>query len=187
MTTLPNTCRLGQARQSLLEIGKRQFGVDDGFDARCHFGESIGDIANACAERADDAVLLLKQLHEIEGRRRPGSRAAGHKAASAFHRQQRAVECVRADMFEHDVDALLRGDLAHRAFETVGLVIDHVVGAQRLGPLGLGIVADSGDDGAIERLRHPDRRGADAGAAGVDEDPFAALKLGIVEQHVLDR
>ena len=52
--------------------------------------------------------------------------------------------------------------------------------------LGLGVVADRGDDGAADRLRHLDRGGADARAAGMDQNGFARLELGIVEQHVLD-
>ena len=51
------------------------------------------------------------------------------------------------------------------AFEPVGAVIDDVVGADRLRLLDLVVVADGGDDGAADRLRHLDRGGADAGAA----------------------
>ena len=79
----------------------------------------------------------------------------------------------------------LAGELAHHAFEAVGAVVDDVIGAERLGLLGLGVVADGGDDGAADRLRHLDRDGADAGAAGMHQHGLAGLELGVVEQHVL--
>ena len=62
--------------------------------------------------------------------------------------KQRAVERVGADMLEGDIDALFAGELAHDAFEPLGAVIDDVIGAERLGFLRLGVVADRGDDGA---------------------------------------
>ena len=99
--------------------------------------------------------------------------------------KQRAVERVGADMLEGDVDALLAGELAHDAFEALGAVIDDVIGAERLGLLRLGVVADGGDDGAADRLRHFDRGRADAGAAGLHQNGLARFELGIVEQHVL--
>ena len=70
--------------------------------------------------------------------------------------------------------------------EAVGAVIDDVIGAERLRLFRLGVVADRGDDGAADRLRHLDRDGADARAAGMDQDRLAGLELGVVEQHVLD-
>ena len=88
-------------------------------------------------------------------------------------------------MLEHDVDALLGGELAHHALEPVGAVIDDVIGAERLGLRRLVVVADGGDDGAADRLRHLDGGGADAGAAGLHQDGLAGLELGVVEQHVL--
>jgi hypothetical protein len=89
-------------------------------------------------------------------------------------------------MFEDDVDALLLGQLAHHALETIGAVVDDVIGAERLGLLDLVVGADGGDDGAADLLGQLDRRRADARTAGMNEDRFAGLQLGIVEQHVLD-
>ena len=66
------------------------------------------------------------------------------------------AKALAADMLEYDVDAFLLGDLAHDAFEAFGLVVDDVIGAERLGLLGFGIVADGGDDGAAESFRHLD-------------------------------
>ena len=43
-----------------------------------------------------------------------------------FRHQQRAVEGVGADVFEHDVDALLLGDLACLVFEAIVAVVDDV-------------------------------------------------------------
>ena len=100
--------------------------------------------------------------------------------------EQRAVEGVGADMLEHHVDALLGGDLAHHVLEAVAAVVDDVVGAERLRLVGLGVVADRGDDGAADRLRHLDGGGADARSAGMDQNGLAGLELRIVEQHVLD-
>ena len=89
-------------------------------------------------------------------------------------------------MLEHHVDALLAGELAHHALEPVGAVVDHVIGAERACLRRLLVAADGGDDGAAERLRHADGDAADAGAAGVHQDPLARLQLRVVEQHVLD-
>src|SRR5689334_12021265 len=65
-----------KAREALLEICERDFRVDHGLHAGRHLGEAVGDVADGRAERADDAVLLLEQLHQVDGRRRAGGRAA---------------------------------------------------------------------------------------------------------------
>ncbi len=67
----------------------------------------------------------------------------------------------------------------------LGAVIDDVIGAERLGLFRFGVVADGGDDGGADRLRHLDGGRADAGAAGLHQNGFARFELGIVEQHVL--
>src|SRR6185312_4769630 len=174
-----------EALEPLLEIGERHFGVDDGVDAGRHLGQRVADVLDTAAERTEDLVLLLEQLHQVDGHGRAGRGAAGDQPAAALEHQQRAVEAFAADMLEHDVDALLGGELARHALEAVFLVIDDVIGAERPGFLGLVVVADGGDDGAAERLRHLDRHRADAGASGVNEDGLAGLELGVVEQHVL--
>src|SRR6185437_2881852 len=89
-------------------------------------------------------------------------------------------------MLERNIDALLAGELADNGLEPVGAVIDDMIGAERPRFLDLGIVADRGEDGAAYRLCHPDGGRADAGAAGLHQDAFARLELGVVEQHVLD-
>ena len=99
--------------------------------------------------------------------------------------QERAVEGLGPDVLEHHVDAFLLRELAHGALEAVGAVVDHVIGAQRLGLLRLGIIADRGDDRAADRLGHLDRGRADARAAGMHQHGLACLEAGIVEQHVL--
>src|SRR2546425_8796941 len=90
-------------------------------------------------------------------------------------------------MLEYHVDAFLARELAHRMLEPVGAIIDDVVGAELFCLGGLGVVADRGDHRAAYRLRHFDGRGADSRAAGMNQDGLARPKLGIVEQHVLDR
>ena len=62
------------------------------------------------SERADDAILLLEKLHQIDAAGRPGRRTACHQSSAALHRQQRAGPGVGADMLEYDVDALLAGE-----------------------------------------------------------------------------
>src|SRR5690606_16418046 len=94
---------------------------------------------------------------------------------------------VGPDMLEHDVDALLGGELAHHAFEAVLAIVDDVVGAQRLRLVDLVVGPDGGDDGAAHAPGELDGGRADAGAAGVDQDRLARLQLRVVEQHVLDR
>src|SRR5882724_8519243 len=101
-------------------------------------------------------------------------------------RTERAVEGVGPDMFEHDVDALLPGDLARLVLETVLAIIDDVVGAECLYAVELAVIADGGDDSATDRLGHHDRDGTDAGATSMHEHRFARLQFRVVEQHVLD-
>src|SRR5262249_59298324 len=120
-------------------------------------------------EGADDVVLLWEKLHQVDGSRWPRGRAASDQPSAALEAKERAVEGLRADMLEYHVDALFGRDLAHGAFEALGTIIDHVIGAQRLGLFRFGIVADRGDDGAADRLRHLDGDGADAGTAGMHE------------------
>jgi len=90
-------------------------------------------------------------------------------------------------MLEHHVHALFLGELAHHTLEAVLAIIDDVIGTKRLGFLDLVVGADSGDDRAPHLLGKLDRRRADARAASLNEHGFAGLKLGIVEQHMLDR
>jgi hypothetical protein len=88
-------------------------------------------------------------------------------------------------MLERDVDAFLARELAHDRLEPVLAVVDHVIGAERPGLDDLLVVADRGDDGRADLLRHFDGAGADAGAAGLHQDGLARLELRVVEQHVL--
>src|SRR5690606_19703407 len=92
-----------------------------------------------------------------------------------------------ADMLEDHVDALLLRQLANDAFETVLTIVDHVIGTERAGTFRLVIGADGGDNRAAHALGKLDRGGTNAGAARVDQDRFARLEPGVVEQHVLDR
>src|ERR1700726_972991 len=126
-----------QPRQPALDLAERELAVDHRRHAAGHLGEAFADVAHRGAKRADDTVLLLKELHQIERRRGSGGRPAGDEPAAALEAQERAVEGLRPDMLEHDVDALLGGELAHDAFETLGAVVDHVIGAQGPGHRGL--------------------------------------------------
>src|SRR6266571_8900807 len=99
------------------EIGKLDLGVDHRGQPGSHFGEAVADVAHGGAERADDPVLLLEQLHQVERRARTGGRPAGHQTSAALERQERTIEGLRPDMLEYHVDALLSRELAHRVFE----------------------------------------------------------------------
>jgi hypothetical protein len=176
----------GEAGKALLEIGKCDLAIDHGAQAARHLAQAVANVAHRGAERADDAILLLEQLHEIDGRSRARGRAAGDEPSAALEAEQRAVERVGADVLEHDVDAFLGGELAHHALEAVGAIVDRVIGAKPARLVGFGIVADGGDHHAAERLGHLNGGGADAGAAGMNQDRLARLQLGVIEQHVLD-
>ena len=105
---------------------------------------------------------------------------------AAFQNEHGRCKRILADMFEDDIDALLLGQLAGHALETVLAVVDDVIGAKGLRLFDLVVGADGGDHRAADLLGKLDRRRANAGTAGVNENGFAGLKLGIVEQHVLD-
>src|SRR5262249_48070532 len=79
-------------RPSPLEVGQRNLGVDPGQRAVRHLGEALADVAHGCAERADDAVLLLEKLHQVDGRRWPRSRAASDQPSAALEAEERAIE-----------------------------------------------------------------------------------------------
>src|SRR6202030_4085095 len=91
--------------QPALDLGQRESAGDHREHAAGHLGEPFADVAHRRAERADDAVLLLKELHQIERRRGSGGRPAGDQPTAALEAQERAVEGVRPDMLEYDVDA----------------------------------------------------------------------------------
>src|SRR5215475_6082697 len=95
-----------EPRQSALEVGERNLGVDHRQQAVCHLGEALADVAHRGAERADNAVLLLKKLHQVDGRRWPRGRAAGDQPSAALEAKERAVEGLRADMLAYHVDSL---------------------------------------------------------------------------------
>src|ERR1700751_5297369 len=170
-----------------LELGKRHFGIDHRKKARRHFGKAFADIAQRAADRSENAILRQIELEQIHGDRLSRGRSTGDKPAAAFEAKQRAVEGVRADMFESNIDALFAGQFAHDAFKTVGAIIDDVIGADRFGFFRFCVIAHRGDYSAADRFGHFDRGGADAGAAGLDQYRLARLELGIVEQHVLYR
>src|SRR6267142_1622382 len=113
-----------EPRQSAFDVRERDLGVDHRQHAARHLGEALADVAHRRAERADDAILLLEELHQIERGRGAGRRTAGHEPSAALEAQERAVERLRSDMLEHDVDAFLGGDLADRALEAIGAVVD---------------------------------------------------------------
>src|ERR1700674_1801884 len=129
-----------EALEAALEVGERDLGINHRGEAVRHLGERGRDVTHRGAERAENPVLLLEQLHEVEGGRRPRSGAAGDEPAAALERQERAREGFRADMLEHHVDTLLGGDPAHHVLEAVLAVVDDVVGADRLRFRGLGVV-----------------------------------------------
>src|SRR5439155_16513577 len=81
-----------EAREAALELGERDLGVDHGAKAGRHLGEALADIAQRGPKRADDAVLLLEELHQVERGRRPRGRPAGDQTAAALEAQKRAVE-----------------------------------------------------------------------------------------------
>src|SRR5262249_12944851 len=81
-----------EPRQSALEVGERNLGVDHRQQAVCHLGEALADIAHRGAERADNAVLLLKKLHQVDGRRWPRRRSASDQPSAALEAKERAVE-----------------------------------------------------------------------------------------------
>src|SRR6202042_3365274 len=113
-------------------------------------GGAVGDLAQNAPKRAGDAVLLQIELEQVHGDRLARGRAAGDEPAAALEAEQRTVERVGPDMLEGDVDAFLGGELAHYGFEALGMVIDDVIGAERLGLFGFGVVAHSGDYGAAD-------------------------------------
>src|SRR5262245_11312964 len=52
--------------EALLDVREGKLAVDDGRYTVGHFGKARADIAQGCAERTEDLVLLLEQLHQIE-------------------------------------------------------------------------------------------------------------------------
>src|SRR5664280_364487 len=119
-----------QPCQAGFKIRQRKLAVDDRGHAGRDLGQAVADVADRGAERAENLVLLLEQLHQVDGDIRPGGRAAGYQPAAALEAEQRGIEAFAADMLEHHVDAFLGGELAHDALETLGLVVDDMVGPE---------------------------------------------------------
>src|SRR5215212_256075 len=165
-----------QPLQPLRVIAEREHRVDHRRDPGGHLVERLGDVAHRAAERAEDAVLLLEQLHQVDGGRHARGRAAGDEPTALLERQERAVPGLGPDMLKHHVDALALGDLAGFALEALRAVVDDVIGSERARFLALPVVADRGDDCAADRFRNLDRRRADPGAARMAEDRLAGLQ-----------
>src|SRR5439155_26595239 len=91
--------------EAALELGQRDLGIDHGRDAGRHLGEAFADVTHRGAERSDDAILLLEELHQVERGRSARGRPAGDEPAAALEAQERAIEGLGADMLEHHVDA----------------------------------------------------------------------------------
>src|SRR5262249_24848770 len=83
-------------RQPARDAGRATRGRDPGKRPVRLRGGLLGDFANQCANRADDAVLLLEQLHQVDGRRWPRGRAASDQPSAALEAEERAVEGLRA-------------------------------------------------------------------------------------------
>src|SRR5258707_8700869 len=109
-----------EAREAALEVWKGDLGVDHRQQAAGHLGEYGADIFDRGAARAENLVLLLEQLHQIERRLGPPGGPACDQPAAALKRKQGAVEGLGAGVLEHHVDALLGGDFPHHMLETVG-------------------------------------------------------------------
>src|ERR1700756_167078 len=89
-----------QPFQPLLELRERKLGVDHGPETTCHLGERGANIAHRRAKRAEDPVLLLEKLHQVDGCRRARGRAAHDQPSASFEREQRACKRRRADVLE---------------------------------------------------------------------------------------
>src|SRR5436190_1706189 len=55
-----------EPRKAALELSQRHLGIDHRQQASRHFGEAFADVAHRGAERADDAILLLEELHQVD-------------------------------------------------------------------------------------------------------------------------
>src|SRR5581483_11181011 len=166
------------------EILELHLGIDHRLHALGDLFERFRDVADCETERAEDFILLLEKLHEVDLAGRAGRGAAGDEPPAALHGEKRAFPGIGAGVLEHDIDAFFLGELAYFVFEAMRLVVDRVIGADRFRFLHLLVAADSGDHGAVDVFRELDRGGADTGAARMHEHRFARLKLRVVEQHV---
>src|SRR4051812_18407730 len=53
-----------KACEAALELAERNLGIDHRQHAGRHLGQALANVAHGSAERADDAILLLKELHQ---------------------------------------------------------------------------------------------------------------------------
>src|SRR6185437_10357344 len=90
-------------RQALLEIRQSKLGIDDRRHAGGDLGQAVADIAHRRAERAKYLILLLEQLHQINGNGRARGRAASNQASAALEAEQRGIETFSANVLEHYV------------------------------------------------------------------------------------
>ena len=64
---LPNTCRLSSRASPRSKSASATSVSITGNRPVRHLGEAFADVAHRGAERADDAILLLEQLHQVDG------------------------------------------------------------------------------------------------------------------------
>ena len=83
---LPEHVAAFQPRETGTEILQRIHRVDHRPHAGCDALQRAPKCAQRRAERADDAVLLLEQLHQVDAAGRSRCRAAGHQPAAALQR-----------------------------------------------------------------------------------------------------
>jgi hypothetical protein len=91
--------------------------------------------------------------------------------------RQVAREIIGANEVLDHLDAAAAGKSEDLLDEVMGPVVDAVVSAKRAAAIDLLGRAGGEEDGGAHVLGHLDRGGADAAAAGVDQDRFPALKI----------
>ena len=107
-----------QPREAAFEVGERHFGVDHRQSCPPAILARLSRMLRIEAPNEPkiryccwNSCIRLKVMVG------PGGRAAGDQPAAALQHQQRAVEAFAADMLEHDIDALLVGELARDRLE----------------------------------------------------------------------
>src|SRR5262245_25130816 len=175
-----------EPRQATLKICQFDFGIDNRGHSGSDFRQTIANIAHRSTKGTKNLVLLLEQLHQIDCHRWTGGGPAGHKASTSLKAEQRAVKAFTANVLKNDVDTLFPSQFSSDTFKSFGLVVDHMIGPEGLGFLSFRVITHSGDHGTAKRFCHVDSDRTDARTSRMHQNCFAGLKLGVVEQHVLD-